>query len=330
MAGSDSDDLEDLLLQAGGAGKASNKRSRSEDVFADSDDEASGGDSFEVDQMPAKKAKPPGKRSKTADANKSASSTEINEDNFMFDGYGKSLIKDEADRLFLDTLTELEREMELAGRAEKRDKRLEQIRNARLYKPVQARTKQAPAAPPQVCSIKLLWHIATHLSLHAVDKRCAVQSVNLTSCDDSLCTSSAIRSASSLTTSTFITHYCTSSTLSTQRQLHRAPACIPAISQGILTNTEQASLVSTQRLLSMQAAREEQEVTESASEKADQMRSSTRLKRPDSGKTDAMAELRARRAQAQEKSTKSTKTAGRYRLLSSCFPPAMFLSHQAL
>lgn len=50
-------------------------------------------------------------------------------------------------------------------------------------------------------------------------------------------------------------------------------------------------------------ARGRSEATQSASDKADQMRSSTRLKRPDSGKVDAMAELRARRAQAQERKT---------------------------
>ena len=62
----------------------------------------------------------------------------------------------------------------------------------------------------------------------------------------------------------------------------------------------------------MQVARDEADIAESASDKADQMRSSTRLKRPDSGKVDAMAELRARRAQAQEKSTKSTKGGSKY------------------
>lgn len=155
MAGSDSDSLDDMLLQAGGAGKASNKRSRSEDVFDDSDqDEAASDFSEEVSQaVQPRGPKPAAKRSKTADASSSKPDPNVpfNEDAFMFDGYGKSLVRDEADAERLDAMNELDREMELSSRADLRDKELERMRNARLLLQAKtARAKQTEAAPPQV------------------------------------------------------------------------------------------------------------------------------------------------------------------------------------
>ena len=69
--------------------------------------------------------------------------------------------------------------------------------------------------------------------------------------------------------------------------------------------------------------RERSEAAQSASDKADQMRSSTRLKRPDSGKVDAMAELRARRAQAQER--QSTKESARLDCLTAAITVTLLL-----
>ncbi|DBA90382.1 hypothetical protein WJX77_011707 [Trebouxia sp. C0004] len=191
MAGSDSDDLEDMLLEAGGAGKPSNKRSRDEDVSDASQQDGDSQLSEEVSQeyqAPARKAKASGKKRKTATGSDAADKDDtFDEDAFVFDGYGKDLIRGSADQAELDKLTEFERENELFQRAEARDREIERRRHAKLLQ--QSRAQQATAHP------------------------------------------------------------------------------------------------------------------QTAADKADQMRSSTRQKKPDTGKKDAMAELRARRAQAQERKT---------------------------
>ena len=172
MGGSDSDSLDDMLLQAGGAGKASNKRSHS-DVFDDSDqDEAASESSEEVSQAAQSRgAKASAKRSKTADASSSKPdpSVPFNEDTFMFDGYGKSLIRDEADSERLDAMNELDREMELSVRAELRDKELERRRNARLLQQAkEARAKQTEAAPLEVKGTHFTCLYCAHaIALHA-------------------------------------------------------------------------------------------------------------------------------------------------------------------
>lgn len=286
MAGSDSDSLDDMLLQAGGAGKASNKRSRSEDIFDDSgQDEAASDFSEEVSQAAQPRGvKPVSKRSKTADAssNKPDSDKPFNEDEFMFDGYGKTLIRDEADAERLDALNELDREMELSSRADLRDKELERMRNARLLLQAKsARAKQTEAAPPQVPQLCLLY------SAHALP------------C--SIC-SSLLRLMAGLA-----------------RHLHIHEFFVPHILPAIVAVEKLCDTASVQNVRerseavkpahdrgpSDRAVSDEAGSDKAASDKADQMRSSTRLKRPDSGKVDAMAELRARRAQAQER--KSTK-----------------------
>ena len=160
MADSDNDSLDDMLLQAGGAGKASNKRARSEDVFDYSDaDEAASESSQEVSQaVQSRGNRGSSKRSKTDEAGSSKidPNAPFNEDAFMFDGYGKSLIRDEADAEMLDAMNELDREMELSGRAELRDKELERMRNARLLMQAkEARAKHTDAAPPQVLLLPL-------------------------------------------------------------------------------------------------------------------------------------------------------------------------------
>jgi len=149
MAGSDSDDLEDMLLEAGGAGRPSNKRSRDEDVSDASQQDGDSQLSEEVSQeyqAPAKKAKALGKKRKTATGSDDADKEDtFDEDAFVFDGYGKDLIRGSADQAELDKLTEFERENELFQRAEARDREIERRRHAKLLQ--QSRAQQATAQP---------------------------------------------------------------------------------------------------------------------------------------------------------------------------------------
>ena len=167
MAGSDSDDLEDMLLEAGGAGRPSNKRSRDEDASDASQQDGDSQLSEEVSQeyqAPARKAKALGKKRKTGTGSDAADKEDaFDEDAFVFDGYGKDLIRGSADQAELDKLTEFERENELFQRAEARDREIERRRHARLLQ--QSRAQQA-TAQPQVsafqiscvcCSVLLSW-----------------------------------------------------------------------------------------------------------------------------------------------------------------------------
>ena len=61
------------------------------------------------------------------------------------DGYGSDLMGDEEDRARLASMNELEREMELADRSERRDKELERRRTARMLKQQQRSTAKASA-----------------------------------------------------------------------------------------------------------------------------------------------------------------------------------------
>lgn len=145
MAGSDSDDLDDLLLEAGGAGKAKNKRVRDEQISGDSDQEASqlSEEVSQEYQAPAKKAKPPGKKRKTATGSDEGEKEDsFNPDTFTFDGYGKDLIRDSTDKVGLEQMTELDREWELSQRAEARDREIERRQHAKLLQ--QTRAQQAP------------------------------------------------------------------------------------------------------------------------------------------------------------------------------------------
>ena len=145
MAGSDSDDLDDLLLEAGGAGRPTNKRSRVTSISDDSGPEASQ-HSEEVSQeyqAPARTSKAASKKRKTDNDNKpDDQEDDFDPDTFIFDGYGKDLIRDSADKAAVDQLTEFEREQEFFQRAEARDRELERRNNARLMQ--QSRAKQAP------------------------------------------------------------------------------------------------------------------------------------------------------------------------------------------
>lgn len=58
------------------------------------------------------------------------------------DGYGSDLMGDEEDRARLAGLTELDREMELADRAEAREKELERRQTVRALKQQQRKTSQ--------------------------------------------------------------------------------------------------------------------------------------------------------------------------------------------
>ena len=151
MAGSDSEDLDDLLLQAGGASRPEAKRSR--DISADVDQDDASQLSEEVSQeyrAPARKAKGPGKKRKTeqADNDELNKDDTFDEDAFVFDGYGKDLIRDSADRAILDTMNELDREYELSQRADARDREMERRRNVRMLQ--QARAQQGSSQQQQV------------------------------------------------------------------------------------------------------------------------------------------------------------------------------------
>ena len=151
MGGSDSEDIDDLLLEAAGAGRPSSKRSR--DVSVDSDQDDASQLSEEVSQeyrAPARKAKAPGKRRKTEQAdNNDNQEDSLDEDTFVFDGYGKDLIRDSEDKAALDKMTEFEREYEFAQRADARDREMERRRNVRMLQ--QSRAQQGPSQQQQVC-----------------------------------------------------------------------------------------------------------------------------------------------------------------------------------
>lgn len=167
MAGSDSEDIDDLLLEAAGAGRPSNKRSR--DVSGDSEQDDASQLSEEVSQeyrAPARKAKAPGKKRKTeADTDNPNNDDSLDEDAFVFDGYGKDLIRDREDRATLDNMTEFEREYEFAQRADARDREMERRRNVRMLQ--QSRAQQGPSQQQQVqCSYNAPHHKAYSARLY--------------------------------------------------------------------------------------------------------------------------------------------------------------------
>ncbi len=67
------------------------------------------------------------------------------------DGYGSDLMGDEADRGRLGAMTELERELILAERAEARDTERERARNARLARQAQAASQKARCRRRRCC-----------------------------------------------------------------------------------------------------------------------------------------------------------------------------------
>ena len=151
MAGSDSEDIDDLLLEAAGAGRPRNKRSR--DVSGDSEQDDASQLSEEVSQeyrAPARKAKAPSKKRKAEQADNDELDKEdgFDEDTFVFDGYGKDLIRDSEDKATLDQMTEFEREYEFAQRADARDREMERRRNVRMLQ--QSRAQQGPSQQQQV------------------------------------------------------------------------------------------------------------------------------------------------------------------------------------
>eukprot|EP00191_Tetraselmis_sp_GSL018_P005387 CAMPEP_0177598450 /NCGR_PEP_ID=MMETSP0419_2-20121207/12361_1 /TAXON_ID=582737 /ORGANISM="Tetraselmis sp., Strain GSL018" /LENGTH=257 /DNA_ID=CAMNT_0019090907 /DNA_START=147 /DNA_END=917 /DNA_ORIENTATION=+ len=160
-------DLEDELAAAAGRGEyvsggdqTSHKKRAKDPVSSDSDDksgrragpryaeEEDGGDSQEEDMppstgkkggMPFKKRRVGSKGSKAAGSESEGEEDEGSEDgggdeeddeDEFGDGYDAELYKDEEDRQRLAAMTELEREMILAERAEQRDKLKERRLNA--------------------------------------------------------------------------------------------------------------------------------------------------------------------------------------------------------
>lgn len=85
------------------------------------------------------------------------------------DGYGSDLMGDEEDRANLMAMNELQREMILAERAEKRDMERERLRNAKLL-------RQHQQASAQVCGYLLGLHASqTLLVLHELHDFCIVE-----------------------------------------------------------------------------------------------------------------------------------------------------------
>ena len=70
------------------------------------------------------------------------------------DGYGSDLMGNESDRTRLASMNELEREMELAERAENRDKELERRRTARMLKQQQHKAAQVNS-PSKLLTVQL-------------------------------------------------------------------------------------------------------------------------------------------------------------------------------
>lgn len=154
MAGSDSEDIDDLLLEAAGASRPTKKRSRNASGESDQDDASQLSEEVSQEyQAPAKKAKGPGKKRKTEQADNDEVNKDdgFDEDAFVFDGYGKDLIRDSADRATLDKMTEFEREYEFAQRADARDREMERRRNVRMLQ--QSRAQQGPTQQQQVQTV---------------------------------------------------------------------------------------------------------------------------------------------------------------------------------
>lgn len=157
MAGSDSEDIDDLLLEAAGAGRPRKKRSRNASVDSEADDESQLSEEMSQEyHAPARKAKAPSKKPRAEQADNPGLTKDdgIDEDTFVFDGYGKDLIRDSQDKAALDNMNELDREYEYSQRAEARDREIERRRNVRMLQ--QSRAQQAPTQQQQVFSCVVL------------------------------------------------------------------------------------------------------------------------------------------------------------------------------
>lgn len=115
------DDLDDELLQfaQGGKGGAAKKRSRKQ---ADSDDDS---EDFNPSDSDDGAQRQPAKKRVAAGTPKKAKRAQESDDDDALDGVDSELFEDDEDRRRLLGMNELEREMILAERAEKRDKELQ-------------------------------------------------------------------------------------------------------------------------------------------------------------------------------------------------------------
>lgn len=125
-------DLEEELLQVAGrrTGGSSKKRGRSKRA-ADSDDEQDSDNLFGSDSDGGSDDDQPKRKKGSAAQKKQSRARQESEEEDAYDdgdddpdetGYGSDLYIDEEDRRKLESMTELEREMILAERAEERDK----------------------------------------------------------------------------------------------------------------------------------------------------------------------------------------------------------------
>ncbi|CAL8470100.1 g9642 [Coccomyxa elongata] len=146
------DDLsfeEELLLQVAGRSRPSaksqgKKRNRRAVSISDDDDDFDAeaqGDRDEED-VPTQDKRPSSGQKKRSRKDAQESEQVSDEDEFD-DGYGSDLMGDEEDRANLMAMNELQREMILAERAEKRDLERERLRNAQLLRQHQQASQQA-------------------------------------------------------------------------------------------------------------------------------------------------------------------------------------------
>ena len=189
------------------------------------------------------------------------------------DGYGSDLMGDDEDRARLAALTEMEREMELFERSEARDRRREARRNARLLK--QPLLKEQAWAPHH------FWEL--HCS-----RRCGTQCLARL-VDQALC---------------YRRPACVS--LCMRRRPHIPDAPVISICTLALAACQvqgRSPLVCTQcRMRPRSSALSS--CMAPAAQAGEAMRSSTRVKVPDTAKKSALAELAAKKARADKARSK--------------------------
>lgn len=145
------DDLEEELLQVAGRSRGAKKRSRKR--ATSSDEEAS---EEEPDYSDSDNEQHPRKSTKRQSRKSAREDDDDEEDDDADDPYGPDLYINEEDRRKLEAMTELEREMILAERAEERDK-------IKQRKALLKTTKQVHACTPwqvQHWAPQLMQHVS--------------------------------------------------------------------------------------------------------------------------------------------------------------------------
>lgn len=112
------EEFEEELLQVAGRSKGAKKRSRPHRAADSEDEEPSSQEEEEMELSNSDDERRPHKSKR----GRKQTQEEEDEDDDDEDGYGSDLYIDEEDRRKLEAMTELEREMILAERAEERDK----------------------------------------------------------------------------------------------------------------------------------------------------------------------------------------------------------------